>query len=290
MTSLDASIGETFGDRKRQWGYSRPPVIVVLATLVLITVVVLVAFPGVAPYDASYINPGDALQGPSSRHLLGTDQLGRDILSRVIFGARTAFLAPLALAGITILLGLVLGLLAGFAGGWVDSVISRIVDVLYSIPALMVAIIVVGVTGGGLVLALLVLIVFNLPTNVRLIRASVLERVRLPYIEAARTTGLSNAEILVNQLIPALVPLLVTTFFLQFTYGIVEVSSLSFLGLGVPPGSPDWGRMMFENRALLSSNMWATAAPGILLVLLAVSANVIGDWVFARHESEVRER
>jgi peptide/nickel transport system permease protein len=125
---------------------------------------------------------------------------------------------------------------------------------------------------------------------VRLCRAAVLERVRLPYVEAARTVGLSTARIVFTQILPAISPLIVTTFFLQYTYGLVEVSSMSFLGLGVAPGDPDWGRMMFENRPILASNAWATAGPGIVLAALAVSANVVGDWVYHRHERTARQR
>ena len=139
-------------------------------------------------------------------------------------------------------------------------------------------------------MALVVLLIFGLPTNVRVLRAAVLERVQLPYMEAARTVGLSKIRIVFTQLIPALTPLIVTSLFIQFTYGVVEVSSLSFLGLGVPVGSPDWGRMLFENRSALSSNVWATAAPGICIVALAVSANIVGDWIFNRYENASRQR
>jgi ABC-type dipeptide/oligopeptide/nickel transport system permease subunit len=272
--------------RARRW----PPVSVVLAGLVLVGVVLLVIVPGLAPHDPDRVDPADALQGASASHWFGTDQLGRDIASRVVAGARTAFLAPLALAISTVVLGVAIGLLAGLRGGWVDGVVSRVIEVLYAVPTLIIAIIVVGVTRGGLGTALAVLVVFGLPSTVRVMRAAVLERKHLPYIEAARTLGLGRLRVLVSHLLPALAPLIVTSFFLQFTYGIVEVSSMSFLGLGVSPGSPDWGRMMFENRSVIGTNVWATAVPGICVVALAVSANVLGDWVYARFEAGARER
>lgn len=269
---------------------TRLPVVVALAALVLLAVMVMVLAPQLGPYDPAFISPAESLQGPSPTHLLGTDQLGRDVFSRVMAGARTAFLAPLALASGSVALSLILAILAGFVGGRVDDFISRTIDVLYSIPSLIVAIVVVGVTGGGFVMALVVLLIFGLPTNVRVLRAAVLERVQLPYMEAARTVGLSTIRIVFTQLLPALTPLIVTSLFIQFTYGVVEVSSLSFLGLGVPVGSPDWGRMLFENRSALSSNVWATAAPGICIVALAVSANIVGDWIFNRYENASRQR
>ena len=278
------------GAIRRLRSVKRVPVVVALASLVLLAVTIMVLAPQWGPYDPAFISPAESLQGPSATHLLGTDQLGRDVFSRVIAGARTAFLAPLALACGSVVLSLALAILAGFVGGRVDDLISRAIDVLYSIPSLIVAIVVVGVTGGGFVMALIVLLIFGLPTNVRVLRAAVLERVQLPYMEAARTVGLSTTRIVFTQLLPALTPLIVTSLFIQFTYGVVEVSSLSFLGLGVPLGPPDWGRMLFENRAALSSNVWATAAPGIGIVALAVSANIVGDWIFNRFENASRQR
>lgn len=267
-----------------------PPITISVAFVVLAITLVMVFFPQIAPYDPNFIDATAILQGPSPAHLLGTDQLGRDVLSRVIAGAGTAVLAPLMLASGTILVAVLLGLAAGYARGWVDGVLGRIIDVLYAIPALLVAIVVVGVTGGGFVMALGILLIFNLPSPFRLFRAAGMERVNLPYMEAARAIGLSHPRIIFTQLLPTLRPLLVSLLFLQFTYGLIEVSSLSFLGLGVPPGSADWGRMMFENRATLSANVWATAGPGLALVMLAVSTNVIGDWIYNRHEMKEKHR
>jgi len=263
---------------------------VAAAALFLGLVAVWVVAPGLAPHDPALIRPGDAYQGPSSAHLLGTDPLGRDVLSRLIDGARTAVLAPLTLAAGTIAVSTTLAVLAGYLRGWVDAVISRVVDVLYSIPALMVAIVIVGVTGGGFGLSIIVLLVFGLPANVRVLRAAVMERAALPYVEAARTLGVSTPRIMLTQLVPAIGPLVITSFFLQITFAIVDLSSLSFLGLGVPPGASDWGRMMAENRATMSANFFSTAAPGLCLAAVAVSANVLGDWLYTRYEQAGRSR
>lgn len=283
---MTATATITFAATKRR----RVPVGIGIAFAVASLSLVMVVFPQLAPYDPAFIDATSILEGPSMAHFLGTDQLGRDVLSRVIAGARTAVLAPLGLACGTVLLALLLGLIAGYARGWADTVLGRIIDVLYAVPALLVAIVVVGVTGGGFTMALMILLIFGLPSPFRLFRAAGMERVNLPYMEAARAVGLSHARIIFTQLLPNLRPLLVSVLFLQFTYGLIEVSSLSFLGLGVPPGSADWGRMMFENRATVSANMWATAAPGIALVALAVSTNVIGDWMYDRHEMKERQR
>jgi ABC-type dipeptide/oligopeptide/nickel transport system permease subunit len=290
MSAVSPALADTTGTGTGARRTLRIPVTVVASMLVILAVVAAVVAPALAPHDPEFINPIESLRGPSWQHLFGTDQLGRDVFSRVIAGARTACIAPLVLAIGIVVVSAALGLVAGFAGRWVDLAVSRFVDLLYSLPGLVVAIVVVGVTDGGLGMAIAVLLLFGLPMNVRIFRAAVLERVRLPYIEAARTVGISTPRIIFTQLLPALVPLIVTSFFLQYTYGLVAVSSLSFLGLGVPPGAPDWGRMMFENRASLSSNMWATAGPGIVLAALAVSANVVGDWIHHANERAARQR
>ncbi|GAA0966104.1 ABC transporter permease [Acrocarpospora macrocephala] len=290
MTGADTLLVERLPRPRRSLWRPKVPIAVVISLVFLAVAVLCVCAPFIAPHDPSFINPAESFRGPSAEHLLGTDQLGRDIVSRIIAGARTAVLAPLLLAAGTVLISTALAVLAGYAGGRVDGVIGRVNDVLYSIPSLTVAIVVVGVTGGGFALSICVLMIFALPANIRLLRAAVLERVHLPYIEAARTLGVSTPRILVTQLVPAISPLIVTSFFLQVTFAIVELSSLSFLGLGVPPGSPDWGRMLAENRSALSSNVWATAGPGLCLVALAVSANLIGDWLYTKYEQAGRSR
>lgn len=268
----------------------RIPVITIGAGVLLVLAGVFAIFDGLGPHDPGLINASESLQGPGDGHLLGTDQLGRDILSRVLAGARTSVIGPTVLAGGVTIISALLAVVAGYFGGRLDAVVSRVVDFVYSIPALMVAIIVAGITGGGFWVTVLVLIVFNLPLAVRNLRAAVLERVNLPYMEAARTMGLPTWRILLTQLLPVIAPFIVATYFLSFTYGIVELSSLSFLGIGVPPGATDWGRMVADNRATMYGNVWATAAPSIAIVLLAVSANLIGEWLYQRYETAGKSR
>lgn len=266
------------------------PASVVLSVLVLGIVACFALAPALAPRDPDLITSTESLVGPSAQHWLGTDQLGRDVASRVVAGARTALLGPALLATVTVALSALLALLSGYLGGWWDAVISRLVDVLYSVPALVVAIVVVGVLDGGYLMAIAVLTVFGLPQNVRVLRAAVMEQAARPYMEAARTLGVPTWRVLFTNLLPAILPILVASFFLQFTYGIVDLSSLSFLGLGVPPGAPDWGRMLAENRSTLAGNAFAAAAPGLALVMVAVATNVVGDWLFAQYEKKASAR
>lgn len=285
------SAGDTkLRPRRGMTSVPKLPVMTVCAALILFLAVAAALFDGIGPHDPGFINAAKSLQTPSSEHWLGTDQLGRDIFSRIISGARTSLLGPTLLAtGVTVISAL-LAILAGYFGGRLDAVVSSAVDLLYSIPSLMIAIIVVGVTGGGYVVTVLVLIVFNLPQAVRYLRAAVLERVNLPFMEAAETLGLPRWRIVLTHLLPTIMPFVVAVFFLSFTYGIVELSSLSFLGLGVPPGAADWGRMVADNRASMYANVWATAAPAVAIVMLAVATNLIGEWFKTRYEKAGKSR
>jgi ABC-type dipeptide/oligopeptide/nickel transport system permease subunit len=267
------------------------PPSVAAAALVLTGVVACALVPGLfAPASPTTIDPTTGLQAPSAAHVLGTDQLGRDVLSRVIFGARSALVGPLIVATATLVLSTALSLLAGYCGGLTDAVVSRSVDLLYSLPPLIVAIVLVGVFGGGYWMAIGVLIVLNVPHNVRILRAAVIERRHLPYVEAAETLGAPPLRIMTRHLLPNIAPVVAVCFFLRFTYGLVDLSALSFLGLGVPPGSTDWGRMLAENRVLIFQNAWAAVAPGAALVITAVSANFVGDWLYEHFERRGRAR
>jgi peptide/nickel transport system permease protein len=174
----------------------------------------------------------------------------------------------------------VLGLLAGYRGGLTDSVISRGVDFVYAMPALLVAIVVVGVLGGGYFLAVVLLVILFSPIDTRIVRGATLDQRSRPYVEAARVVGLSGRRIMFRHIWPNVLPFAVANAFLTFAFSLVSLAALSFLGLGVGPGSADWGRMLAESRTLLFDNPAAALAPGIALVSMAASVNVIGDWVF----------
>jgi ABC-type dipeptide/oligopeptide/nickel transport system permease subunit len=249
-----------------------------VAGAVVIVVLFLAVFGrAIAPQDPLHQNLFAASLPPGSGHLLGTDQLGRDVFSRTLAGARTAVLGPLTIALATMLFSTLLGLLAGYVGGFTDSVLGRVADVVYAVPPLLVAIVVVGVLGGGFVLGIVVLSVLNIPAGFRNIRAATLEQKPLPYIESAWVLGRSRWRIMTVHIMPNIRPVILSTFFLAFTYGFVDLSTLSFLGLGVSPGTPDWGLMVAESRVLLFQNPWAALAPLLMIVIAAVSANVVGE-------------
>lgn len=229
------------------------------------------------PYDPDRQELLAASAGPSVTHWLGTDDLGRDVLSRLLDGVASSVVGPIVAAAGATALALLLGLLAGFLGGRVDSAIMRSVDLVYAMPALLVLIVLVGLLGGGYWAAVGILTMLVAPGGARVIRAAVLTQRTLPYVEAARTVGLSNGRIMVVHVVPNVVPTVVATLLLDFATVLVALSALSFLGLGLPPGSTNWGRMLAENRSLLELNPWACVAPALLIVLTALAATVLGD-------------
>jgi peptide/nickel transport system permease protein len=259
------------------------PLIILLAFL-LIAVVILCAIFGeaIAPYapDTQRLLVGD--KPPSAQFLAGTDLLGRDILSRVIFGARTALVGPIVVAAGAFTIATLLGLLSGYLGGLVDSTIMRWVDFMLALPGPLVAIVVVGVVGGGYWIAVLVLVILFTAPDTRIVRSAVLEQRPQPYIDAARTLGVSKARILFVHVLPNVLPLVLAYVLLDFAFALVNLAGLSFLGLGVQPGTPDWGRMLFENRNILFSNPVGLLFPAAMIILTAVAMNLIGDWLAER--------
>jgi peptide/nickel transport system permease protein len=219
---------------------------------------------------------------PSAAFVAGTDLLGRDVLSRVIHGARTALVGPIVVAAGAFAIATLLGLLSGYLGGWIDTAIMRWVDFMLALPGPLVAIVVVGVIGGGYWTAVLVLIILFTAPDTRIVRSAVLEQRPLPYIDAARSLGVSKRRILFVHILPNILPLILAYVVLDFAFALVNLAGLSFLGLGVEPGTPDWGRMLFENRNILFTNPLGLLLPAGMIILTAVSMNLIGDWLFER--------
>jgi peptide/nickel transport system permease protein len=219
---------------------------------------------------------------PSAEFVAGTDLLGRDVLSRTIHGARTALVGPIVVAAGAFSIATLLGLLAGYLGGAVDTAIMRWVDFMLALPGVLVAIVVVGVVGGGYWTAVTVLIILFTAPDTRIVRSAVLEQRPLPYIDAARSLGISKRRILFIHILPNILPLVLAYVALDFAFALVNLAGLSFLGLGVEPGTPDWGRMLFENRNILFTNPVGLLLPAGMIILTAVSMNLIGDWLFER--------
>lgn len=275
----------------RSRGRRRPPLLI-CACLLVVALVVICALTGtlLAPHDPDRQDLMNGLQGASGSHPLGTDDSGRDILSRVIAGARSGFVGPLLIALGAVGLGTALGLTAGYRGGWVDTLIMRCVDAVYALPSLLVAIVLLGVLGGGYYAAVAVLVVLTAPSDIRIIRGATLEQRNLPYVDAARTTGLGPGRIMLRHIWPNLLPLIVANAFLNFAYSLVSLSALSFLGFGVSPGEADWGRMLSDGIQFIQSNPLVAIAPGLAIVLTSTSMNLVGDWLYERLSDQGRAR
>jgi peptide/nickel transport system permease protein len=256
--------------------------ILIAASFLLVGFVAICAIFGalIAPKDPHAQNLLVGVSPPSREYWLGTDELGRDVFSRTIVGARTAIVGPILIALGAMFLGNVLGLLAGYKGGLFDSGILRWVDLMYALPGLLIAIVVVGVLGGGYLLAVVLLIFLSAPYDTRIVRGAALEQRPLAYVEAARTLGLSTRTIMTRHVWPNILPYALANTFLTFAFALVTLAALSFLGLGVGPGTADWGRMLSESRTLLFDNPAAALAPGVMIVLTAACMNLIGDWFY----------
>jgi peptide/nickel transport system permease protein len=226
---------------------------------------------------------------PSSHHWLGTDSLGRDIFRRMIAGSRTALIGPFIVAFSGLIVSSLVGIAAGYLGGVVDLVISRVVDFMFALPGLLIAIVVVSVVGGGYALAIVVLSVLNVQGDIRIVRSAAVKQRALPYIEAARTLGVPKRQIMYRHILTNMFPILIANLALDFGGALIALAGLAFLGLGSQAGSAEWGRMLAEGQSLLFQNPSAALAPGLAIVLLAMSVSLIGDWVYDQYARRGRD-
>lgn len=266
--------------RPRDWS-------VIVSAVFLILVAIAAAASPFLTRAASKQSILDSLLPPGSPgHLLGTDELGRDVLLLTVAGTGSAVAGPLVIASGSMLLAVVIGTLAGYLRGPVDWVVGRVVDVLLSLPVMLVAIVVAGIFGAGYWVTVLMLIALFCPSDIRIIRAGVTEQAPRPYVEAAQMLSLSPARIMYRHIVPNVWPLIMTNFMLNLAIALVTLSSLSFLGIGVAPGTADWGRQITDGRGVIGDNPAMLLVPAILIVLVAMAINVLGDHLGER----LRER
>lgn len=258
----------------------RLPIEVVISMALLGIVTLLAAFGTIIAPNATSQSILDSLLPPGSPgHLLGTDELGRDVLALTIAGSGSALVGPVIVAMGSMLLGILLGTVAGYVRGPIDFMISRWTDLLFSLPILLAAIVVAGVFGAGYWMTVLLLIILFSPSDIRIVRAGVLEQAARPYIEAVQMLSLSKARIMFGQVLPNVSSLIITNAMLNVAFALVAFSSLSFLGVGVPTGSADWGRQLTDGRAIMIDNPAAVLIPALLIIGVACAANLVGDWL-----------
>jgi peptide/nickel transport system permease protein len=238
--------------------------------------------PWLSPFDPLAQDLDRRLQGPSRAHLLGTDDFGRDILSRVMYGARISLTVGFIAVGLAVMGGLTFGLMAGFYtvrrwGRLIETVIMRTSDILLAFPAVLLAIAIVTAFGPGLRNAMLAIAIIYLPRFIRIVRASILVEKEQTYVEAGQALGVSNRRLLIRHLLPNVMSPVIVQATLALAEAIIEAAALSFLGLGATPPTPEWGAMLSEGRSYLRLAPWVTFFPGMAIFLIVVSFNLLGD-------------
>jgi peptide/nickel transport system permease protein len=235
--------------------------------------------PVLAPYDPTAAHFGALLRPPSAAHPFGTDQLGRDVLSRVIYGARIALLVGVVTVAGAGFLGCVLGLASGYFGGWLDAAVMRVADVQLSFPLILLALTLSAVIGPGLRTVILSLAIAGWPLYVRVVRGEVLALRSREYIQAAVATGARSARVIARHLLPNVLAPIIVVSTLQVSQVIIAEATISFLGFGIQPPTPAWGTMVSEGRTYIFFAWWLSAFPGAALALVALGVNLTGDWL-----------
>jgi peptide/nickel transport system permease protein len=257
-----------------------PPMTASIGLLVIVLVILGAAgADSISPFSPTAQNLRDRLQPPGLTHLLGTDNLGRDMLSRTIYGARVSLVVGVAAALLAGSVGVLLGLLAGYLSGWWDTLISRVADIQQAIPFLILAIAVAVIVGPSLTNVVLVLAVTTWVSYFRVVRAEVLAVRESLLVDAARTLGASTPRIVLRHVLPNVSASVIVIASLMVANMIIFEASLSFLGLGVPPPTPTWGRMVFDGVQYVDSAWWLSLFPGLAIVLTVLAINLVGDWL-----------
>jgi peptide/nickel transport system permease protein len=247
------------------------------SAIVLLLIVVAVLAPVIAPYDPYKQSLREALQAPSRAHLLGTDPLGRDVLSRIIYGTRTSLAVGLVSVGIGASIGMALGLVSGYIGGLLDTVIMRSVDALMTIPSLVFALAIGVALGGGLANVMISLGIALIPVYARVMRGQVLTVKETEFIVAARAVGCRAHRIMLRHILPNTLPPLIVLITLNLGIAILAEAGLSFLGLGIDPPGAAWGAMVSDGYRYLLSNPTLSFAPGFCIIMVVLAFNLVGD-------------
>jgi peptide/nickel transport system permease protein len=247
----------------------------------LFAVIVLGAIfaPLIAPYDPTAMNFLDKLQGPSLNHLMGTNDLGQDIFSQVLFGARTSLMVGVVVISLAVIIGVPIGLLAGFFGGRLDTILMRISDVFLAFPPLLLPIAITAALGTGLFNAMVALAVSWFPWYSRIVRGAVMRVNSELYISAARAMGVSSPRIMLRHALPNSMTPIIVQGSMDFGYSILAAASLSFIGIGAQPPTPEWGLMAAMSRTRFIDDWWTVTFPGLAIFVTVLAVNLVGDGV-----------
>lgn len=275
MTTLAVATSDTRRVRSGLW---RDPVVIATSGVIILLVAMAILAPWIAPSDPNYANILGVNQGPSAAHWLGTDAFGRDLLSRLIYGARLSLLGPALIIAISATLGTTLAIAAAWFGGWFDQIVSRVADILFAFPGLILAMLAVAMFGSGLVAPVIALSISYTPYLMRVIRAEAVRQRNLPYVAACYVEGLSARTICTRHLLPNVTPLLVVQATLSFGYALVDLAAVSYLGLGVQPPNSEWGLMVSTGQSsILAGYPQESLYAGAMIVITVVAFNLLGD-------------
>jgi peptide/nickel transport system permease protein/oligopeptide transport system permease protein len=275
---LQSQIGEQerFRDQLRRMARENKTAVVSFFVIVILMLAAILA-PLLTPYEENEMDLLHRLQPPSAEHLLGTDEGGRDVLTRLLFGARVSLLIGVAPALLSLILGALLGAAAGYRGGMTDTVIMRIADVTLAFPSMLLAMVIMYTLGGGIFNVFLTLTLMNWGSVARIARSETLRLKESDYVEAARSIGVSKRNIVLRYIMPNCMPTLIVLFTLNVPAAILTESSLSFLGLGIQPPSASWGLMVNTGRQYLYNAPWLSFAPSVAIMVAVLSFNFLGD-------------
>lgn len=284
-TEVGTVIPEELDEQPRSWSQRHTRLYLLLhnrsavvGMAILVVLLLVAAFgPRLAPFDPYYQNFLVQLQGPTGAHHLGTDQYGRDIFSRILYGTRSALAAGLVANGIATVLGVIVGLLAGFYGRWIDALLMRSTDIMLSFPYLLLALIIVSILGPGLTSAIIAIGIVYTPQFARLTRGTVLEAREHEYVEAARALGVPAGSLMWRHILPNILAPIMVMATLTVGLAIVETAGLSFLGLGAQPPAADWGAMLADGRSYMLSAPWIATFPGLAILITVLGFNLLGD-------------
>ena len=274
------------GAARRAGGLARASTRLRRHTLALIGAAIVTAFlligvlaPWISPYDPIQQDVANLLEPPSSAHLFGRDDLGRDVLSRLVAGARVSLQVSVISIGLAVLAGLAVGLACGYWRGWVDDIVMRVMDALYAFPTLILAIALVGALGPSLTNAMLAISIVALPRFARLVRGQVLSVREREYVQAARVAGAHDLRIVTRHILPNVLGILAVQAALATAFAILTESNLSFLGLGVRPPTPSWGSMLRLGYPFIEMAPWLAISPGAVITLTVLGFSLLGDGI-----------
>ncbi|GEB57486.1 ABC transporter permease [Streptomyces gardneri] len=278
MTTTTSTVPYRRPGLRRLRVLGQGPLFTVSVAVLVALVLVAALAPVLAPYDPEALDLSSSLVGTSADHLLGTDQSGRDVLSRLLYGARTGLLGPLLVVAVSTLLGTLIGVVAAWRGGWADTVLSRSMDMVFAIPGLLLAILLVTVVGSGMTAPVIAMAVAYTPYVGRLVRGIARQEKARPYIEAYRVQGWSGWTVCLRHLLPNIAPTVFAQSAMNFGYALMDLAALSFLGFGVQPPTADWGAMINEGQSAVQQGaMLPALAPSACIVLAVVAFGIVGE-------------